>query len=145
MKGREFARVWGKPWDYAYLLAIEQRKLKEMANYFKRSQLTVGWERQVRECELCVKLLDIVMERDKYFKAWLDANYGDKAFREGKQGTYAFNKHINIRNAHRFFPNADFNVNKPVLTNSLRVELRRLKAFHLYHKIRLYRMMTWWD
>ena len=145
MKRREFARVWGKPWDYSYLLAIEQRKLKEMANYFKRSQLTVGWERQVRECELCVKLLDIVMERDKYFKAWLDANYGGKAFREGKQGTYSFNKHINIRNAHRFFPNADFNVNKPVLTNSLRVELRRRKAFHLYHKIRLYRMMTWWD
>ena len=24
MKGREFKRVWGKPWDYSYLLAIEQ-------------------------------------------------------------------------------------------------------------------------
>lgn len=145
MKGREFARVWGKPWDYAYLLAIEQRKLKEMANYFKRSQLTVGWERQVRECELCVKLLDIVMERDKYYTAWLNTNYGGKAFREGKQGMYSFSKHINIRNAHRFFSNAHFDVDKPVLTNSLRVELRRRKAFHLYHKIRLYRMMTWWD
>ena len=31
MKGREFKRVWGQPWDYSYLLSIEQRKLKEMA------------------------------------------------------------------------------------------------------------------
>ena len=78
MKGREFKRVWGKPWDYSYLLAIEQRKLKEMANYFKKSKLTVGCERQVRECELCVKLIDIILEKDKDYRVWLHANYGGK-------------------------------------------------------------------
>ena len=26
MKGRELKRVWGYPWDYGYLLEIEQRK-----------------------------------------------------------------------------------------------------------------------
>ena len=31
MKSRGFKRIWGKPWDYAYLLLLEQRKLKEMA------------------------------------------------------------------------------------------------------------------
>lgn len=145
MKGREFKRVWGQPWDYAYLLQIEQRKLKEMAAYFKKHQRTVGWERQVKECELCVKLLDIVMERDKYHKAWLNINYGDKAFKEGKMGMYPFPKYINIRNIHRFLFNRNFKVNDQVLSNSVKVELRRRKAFYLYHKIRFYRMMTWWD
>ena len=62
MKSRGFKRIWGKPWDYAYLLLLEQRKLKEMAAYFQKSQLTVGWEFQVRDCELCVKLIDIILE-----------------------------------------------------------------------------------
>ena len=49
MKAREFNRIWGKPWDWEFLLQIEKRKLKEMAEYFKRTQTTVGWEFQVRE------------------------------------------------------------------------------------------------
>ena len=36
MKVREFKRVWGFPWDYTYLLQIEQCKIKEMSAYFKK-------------------------------------------------------------------------------------------------------------
>lgn len=146
MKGREFKRVWGFPWDYSYLLAIEQRKLREMANYFKKSQLTVGWERQVRECELCVKLLDIIMERDSDYKAWLNVNYRYKTIfdlRMSKQTP--FHKYVNIRNASRFMTHFHETQSNPYISESLKIELRRKKAFYLYHKIRLYRMHTWWD
>ena len=146
MKGREFKRVWGFAWDYAFLLQIEQRKLKEMAAYFKKHKRTVGWEFQVRDCELCVKLLDIVAERDSDYKAWLNANYGGKNILELQmREQIPFHKYINTRNASRFmthFHEAQFN---PYISESLKVELRRQKAFYLYQKIRLYRMQTWWD
>ena len=102
MKGREFKRVWGQPWDYSYLLSIEQRKLKEMAAYFKKSQLTVGWEFQVRDCELCVKLLDIILEKDKDYRAWLNTNYGEQARKSEMVGKKPFHKHINLKNLKRF-------------------------------------------
>lgn len=146
MKNRKFKRIWGKPWDYSYLLAIEQRKLREMANYFKKSKLTVGWERQVRECELCVKLLDIVTERDSDYKAWLNANYGGKNILELQmREQIPFHKYINTRNAYRFMTHFHEAKSNPYIYESLKVELRRQKAFHLYHKIRLYYMQTWWE
>ena len=145
MKGREFKRVWGQPWDYSYLLSIEQRKLKEMAAYFKKSQLTVGWEFQVRDCELCVKLLDIILEKDKDYRAWLNTNYGEQARKSEMVGKKPFHKHINLKNLKRFFPQVNLDETNPNLLNSFMVEVRIQKAFHLYHKIRLYRMMHWWD
>lgn len=146
MKGREFKRVWGFPWDYSYLLCIEQRKLKEMSEYFKKSKLTVDWERQVKDCELCVKLLDIILENDKDYKAWLHANYGGKNILELQiREQLPFHKYINVNNASRFMKHFHEAKSNPYIYESLKVELRRQKAFHLYHKIRLDRMQTWWD
>ena len=146
MKGREFKRVWGFAWDYAFLLQIEQRKLKEMAAYFKKHKRTVGWEFQVRDCELCVKLLDIVAERDSDYKAWLNANYGGKNILELQmREQIPFHKYINTRNASRFMTHFHEAQSNPYISESLKVELRRQKAFYLYQKIRLYRMQTWWN
>jgi hypothetical protein len=146
MKGRKFNRIWGKPWDYSYLLAIEQRKLREMANYFKRSKLTVGWERQVKECELCVKLIDIILEKDNDYRAWLHANYGGTNILELQiREQLPFHKYINVNNAHRFMTHFHEAKSNPYIYESLKVELRRQKAFYLYHKIRLYHMQSWWD
>lgn len=138
MKGREFKRVWGFAWDYAFLLQIEQRKLKEMAAYFKKYKRTVGWEFQVRDCELCVKLIDIILERDVWYQSWLNTNYGSNP------RSVSFPKHVNIRNSERFMPNVDFNKN-PKLTEHLKISLRQVKALYLYNKIRAYKMFRWWD
>lgn len=138
MKGREFKRVWGFAWDYAFLLQIEQRKLKEMAAYFKKYKRTVGWEFQVRDCELCVKLIDIILERDVWYQSWLQANFGTGGY------LTKFTKHINIRNSKRFMPNVDFDKN-PKLIEHLKMNLRQVKALYLYNKIRSYNMLKWWD
>lgn len=147
MKGREFKRVWGYPWDYAYLLQIEQRKLKEMSAYFKKHQRTVGWELQVRDCDLCVKLIDIILERDKYYESYLETNYGEAALiirKDNPNYQVPFPKYINTRNIHRFMPNVDLNEN-PKMFEHLKASLRTVKAMHLYNKIRAYRMFHWWD
>lgn len=143
MKGREFKRVWGFPWDFAYLLQIEQRKLKEMAAYFKKHKRTVGWEFQVRDCELCVKLIDIILERDVYYMSWLNANYGN----EGLYNTNfeKFPKYINLRNYRRFMPMLDLETVNPTMLEHLKISIRQQKAMYLYNKIRAYNMFHWWD
>ena len=142
MKTRTIARLWGKPWDYEYLLRIERRKFQEMAHYFQKSKLTEGWERQVQTCNLCISLLTIVLEEDWPFKVWLKNNYGD---RSDSSVIVPFAKHINTNNSHRFI-GKDWSINQSSLCNdSLRIELRRIKAWHLYNLIRTYRMFDLWD
>lgn len=137
MKGREFKRIWGKPWDYIYLLAIEQKKFKEMASHFKKHKITKHWELQVRDCELCVKLLDIIQEKDIYYNDWFNAcNFA-------KNDIKTFNKYVNLNNATRFHVYID-NDNKFLYENS-KIWLRQVKALYLYNKIRSYRIHTWWD
>lgn len=34
---------------------------------------------------------------------------------------------------------------KKKILESMKAHLRSEKAFHLYHKIRMYRMYNWWD
>lgn len=142
MKAREFNRIWGKPWDWEYLLQIEKRKLKEMAEYFKRYQLTVGWEFQVRDCELCVKLIDIICEKDPYYRMWIENCYGETAFKNGTFRNFPVTKHINLNNIQRFLPHR---IIRPEMLDDIKLELRQRKALYLYHKIRTYRMFTWWD
>ena len=137
MKGREFKRIWGKPWDYSYLLAIEQKKFKEMAAHFKKHKITEHWELQVRDCKLCVKLLDIIQEKDIYYNDWLNScNFTENDIK-------TFNKYVNLNNAIRFHVTVDDD-NKFLYENS-KIWLRQVKALYLYNKIRSYRIHTWWD
>ena len=144
MKIRKFRRIWGKPWDYCYLLEIEQRKLKEMAEYFKKSQLTVGWEIQVRDCELCVKLIDIILEKTKAYRSWLHNNYGQVKQSIKDMRPIPFSIYVNTRNAKRFIHHFHL-TNNDLMNQHHKMELYRRKAMYLYHKIRLYKIETWWD
>lgn len=144
MKAKAFNRIWGEPFDYAYLLRIEQRKLKEMAKYFKKSHIVVGWERILKELQLAVNLLDIAMENDQYFKSWLNQNY-KSVIKDGLDSSVKFPVYVNVRNANRFLPKINLMEGNSRLYEVMKSELRCQKAFHLYQKLRLYRMQTWWD
>lgn len=141
MKSRVFKRVWGKPWDFGYLLKLEQYKIREMCKYFKKSQLTEGWKLQVRDLTICDKLISIVLEEDKYYKGWLDTCYGGT-----KRTQIPFPVYVNTKNYKRFMPTVeDLHQNSLVLHNGMLISLRQQKALYLYNKIRAYRMERWWD
>lgn len=96
-----------------------------MSKYFAESQLVHGWEQMVSEINLCVKLIDIVLERDPkgYFF----------------NGTRTL-PYVNSKNWKRFIsrcpiPSSDYYLD----------DLRQAKALHLYNLIRTYKMRTWWD
>lgn len=131
MKPRAFKRIWGKPWDFAYLLELEYHKIKEMRDHHKKHQSWEGCEIAIRDMTTCLNLIDIILEKDKR-----------------RYDVYTNNNrtHINIRNAKRFanyFEGKVFEKSEvsAVIKNMLRIE----KALYLYNKIRAYKMLTWWD
>jgi len=140
MKARKLRRIWGQPWDFAYLLELEQYKLKEMSAYFKKSQLTVGWEFQVRDIELCIKLIDIILEKDQYYRSWLHNCYGSMPIKR-----LPFPVYVNNKNYKRFIPLARIEEINDFAYPSWVSVLRQKKALYLYNKIRAYRMECWWD
>ena len=141
MKPRAFKRIWGKPWDYGYLLKLEQYKIREMWKYFQKSQLTEGWELQVRDLKLCDKLISIVLEEDKYYRSWLDNCYGSRPHKQ-----LPFPVYVNSKNYKRFMPLVEkFGHDNVHLQASMNINLRQTKALYLYNKIRAYRMECWWD
>lgn len=147
MKAKAFKRVWGKPWDYGYLLKLEQYKIREMCKYFQKSQLTVGWELQVRDLTICDKLIDIILEEDKHYQSWLHSNYSISAKDRWQNKGLKFPIYVNVRNYKRFLPLANIKEidNHLFLVENFKISLRQQKALHLYNLIRTYRMQRWWD
>lgn len=112
-----------KDYDWEFMLDLEQFKLKRMSEYFSKSQIVSDWETIVKEINLCIKLINIIKEKD--ISGYL------------YDGTKKL-PYINTRNYKRFlkyFYNNDFYYS----------ELRATKALYLYNLIRTYRMRSWWD
>ena len=68
-------------WDYAYLIALEKKKLQRMHDCIKRENHLMNNEFVVREIAICIRLIDIFMENDSVYNTWLDRSFsGDCAF-----------------------------------------------------------------
>lgn len=151
MKARNFKRIWRKPWDFGYLLKLEQYKIREMSKFISKHQRHVGWENHVRDLNLCDKLISIILEEDNPSKRFLRkfAGFEIKTFKNDR-GTYTldtsnwvtptFDHYVNIRNAERF--NVEI---IPNLIEHQKAGLRVTKALYLYNKIRSYKMFSWWS
>lgn len=145
MKDRKFRRIWGEPWDWSYLLNLERCKIREIMNYINKTRRFVGYQTVVRDMQICIKLIDIVLEEDTLYKSWLHQSYGHpiKDFETIKE--VKFPKYMNIRNRHRFLHKDFLNGDYPNIFNSLLAEYRKRKALALYNKIRTYKLFSWWD
>lgn len=145
MKDRKFRRIWGEPWDWSYLLNLERCKIREMMNYINKTRRFVGYQTVVRDMQICIKLIDIVLEEDTLYKSWLHQSYRHpiKDFETIEE--VKFPKYMNIRNRHRFLHKDFLNGDYPNIFNSLLAEYRKRKALALYNKIRTYKLFSWWD
>lgn len=136
------------PWDWTYLLQLEQAKFKEMAVYFEQSKVSSDWKFQVRDCKLCIKLIDIILEQDEPFTQWLEENYGiykNKSISVEEILRVPISTYVNTRNAARFVENPNTYESDVPTSNLFEVDLRQIKAFYLYQKIRLYKLQNLWD
>lgn len=137
------------------MLEMEYMKLRQMEEYFKEMDTFVGIEYVRRDLRICLRLLDIVLERDDLdikrsplkFVPFKD-DKGRKMYKlEGASEIISYKKlYVNTRNSVRFIK---FDFTSPNVDESLEISykecLRRHKAWHLYNLIRTYRMFAWWD
>lgn len=120
-----------EPWDWTYLMNLERAALVRMVAYHRQSQTFVGWDRAVREMEICIRLIDIITE--------------DVKLTTGFPG-YKFCRTFNYRNMDRWATKLEQTIVQESLYKGLFMEsIYRKKAEYLYHKIRAEREQTWWD
>ena len=149
-------------WDYAYLIALEKKKLQRMHDYFLHDGHLENNAIVARDIGICIRLIDIFMEDDAVYNTWLHRSFSGKKprFIKLEDDNYRLDDserkpladlpvYVNVRNERRFFRSspikdaqADGDRDKAILSI---VSLRQQKALHLYHLIREYKLLTWWD
>lgn len=150
-----------KDWDWCFLLVLEKKKLQRMRDYLSEARRHVGWEQNVRELNICIRLIDIITEEDSTYKTWIKRRYiGEMKWKKREDGCFelldagidnsvSFPCYINTRNERRFFRDEPIkNARKygnEGAAQTYSVSLRKLKAMHLYNLIREYKMWEWWD
>ena len=148
-------------WDYAFLIALEKKKLQRMHDYFKHDGHLENNDIVARDIAICIRLIDIFMEDDAAYNTWSSKSFsGELKWRKLEDGMYElddsnitplaeFPVYVNIRNEYRFFRNMPIkNAQQDGHRDhaiQLTTRLRQEKALHLYHLIREYKLMTWWD
>ena len=76
-------------WDYAYLIALEKKKLQRMRDYIDSEGHYEGKELTVRELAICIRLIDIFMEDDAVYNTWLHQSFsGELKFRKLENDLY---------------------------------------------------------
>ena len=138
-----------RDYDYAYLLELEQFKIRRMVKNFSEAPVPhVGIEYTIRDLKMCVSLLDIILEQDAPYKTYMEENYGpngkvkmsigeDNILKVDQEpDSYKTPVHVNTRNYKRF----GF---KDEPKNILWMDYRRVKALRLYNKLRN-RLFHWW-
>lgn len=114
-------------------------------NYINKTRRFVGYQTVVRDMQICIKLIDIVLEEDAPYKSWLHQSYGNPVKDFELLEEAKFPKYINTKNRHRFLHKDFLNGDYPNIFNSLLAEYRKMKALALYNKIRTYKLFSWWD
>ena len=147
--------------DYAFLIALEKKKLQRMHDYFKRESILERKDIVARDIAICIRLIDIFMEDDAAYNSWSRQSFsGEIKWRKLEDDMYElddsdskplanFPTYVNIRNEQRFFRATPIrNAQKEGHRDHailLIASLRQQKALHLYHLIREYKLQTWWD
>lgn len=143
LKVRRAAVLMKKNWDWEYLLDLERLKIQALLEHLGNSTI-VDSTFMKRDLNLAIRLIDIIKD-EGYSKVTMTGEYkfipvneppGVKLYTlDSSEVVITDNNVVNFRNFKRFTKNQN------ISPNALYTE----KAWNLYHKLRLYRMRTWWD
>lgn len=114
------------PWDWAYLLRLEQAKLQEMKCYFKSTSDTFDHINDIKWIEICIKLLDIIIDQPEGYP-YVNTKNLWRFVRSTKFASGA--KPEDVENYYNLYPQ----------------DLRWIKAWNLYYEIRKIYTGNWWD
>jgi hypothetical protein len=120
--------ITGEPYDYGFLLQLEQAKLIEMRDYFAKQEY-FDHRHDIRYINICISLLDILINTT-YFDTPEETPY------------------VNTRNAMRFYNPRTCKATVDEVVSYLKKypnDLRYTKAETLYYEIRKQYTTEWWD
>lgn len=114
------------PFDWSYLLKLEQAKLREMKSYFKSTNHIFEHENDIKWIGICIKLIDIIVDQPEE------------------------HPYVNTNNLWRFIRPTDYvkGIEKDDVEHyykSYPQDLRWVKAEYLYYEIRKRYTSHWWD
>jgi len=143
-----FGIIWkDRNWDYGFMLELERKKLQRAIKWYEKNDygVAVNGKRYCNQMRVALNCLNIILDND-----WWTINRPDDESitewlkRPHYDNDYVIKAYINLNNWKRFMPwLSEESVNsKP---NLWKVELREIKAWNLYHKIRGQYMRDWWD
>lgn len=138
---RKIVKANGENWDWSYLLDLEKAKLEMMLRDFQNHSDLASVDENVRDMKLALNLIkiingeyetEVVCGTPKFIT---DHESGGVTFYKLDPDSFKLEDFaiVNDRNASRF--------SKHELTPT---DLRTEKAWCLYHKLKSYKMRTWW-
>lgn len=122
-------------YDAEYLLELEYHKVKEMLAWHEGTMRFVDSDQIVRQLKLAVSLLEIISGRKELEDIYIIPHNGEPE--NHKNVTIVPKMYVNVRNAKRFVPEGCSDPEGYVhMFNRYPAELYRIKAQHLYYRLR---------
>ena len=136
--------------DYTSILEVERHQISRVRDCIAKYHSHLNWERDVRNMNLALQLLDII-EEDGEAELLPEGTEHIGFLENGRlefnpESYYKLNRYVNTRNAKRFIRDlAYYNFEDPRNGDRNKDQLRVEKAWKLYHKLRPYKTREWWD
>lgn len=136
--------------DYASILDVERHQITRVRDTIAKYQSHVNWKRDVYWMNMALKLLDIIEEGGgakligKGFNTEPCGN-GFHKLVEDPDSKWVLPIYVNVTNSQRFTSIEKEKFEDPKIGPLMKGHLREEKAWYLYHKLRTYKMRSWWD
>ncbi len=138
--------------DYSSILAVERHQISRVRDSIAHFHNHLNAERDIERLNLALRLLDIIEEDgcSKYVGKDLEfvkSKDDDDLYEivDDPDSYYTIPVYVNYKNSLRFCKMDISEYTDPKSGALWQSHLRVEKAWHLYHKLRLYFMRTWWD
>ena len=136
--------------DYESIIEVERYQLTRVRDDIIKYQNHVNWERDVYWMNMALKLLDIIEDEggvELVGKGFSTEPYGNGFYRvvDDPDSKWVLSVYVNTANSKRFTPINKEKYEDPKIGSLMKSYLRLEKAWYLYHKLRIYKMRSWWD
>lgn len=136
--------------DYSSILVVERYQLTRVRDAITKYQNHVNWERDVYWMNVALKLLDIIEDGggvELVGKGFNIEPCGDGLYRvvDDLDSKWILPVYVNMSNSKRFTLIEKEKFEDPKIEPLIKSHLREEKAWYLYHKLRTYKMRSWWD
>lgn len=134
-------------WDYGYLLDMEYYKICDMAKWWKDNDMGHAMTGPRIYSQLCLArdLLEIITDRADYYemkeKEVSLIKEKDLLSWEPKYD-WIIHRYVNVQNSKRYWKLSPSDLRDQ---NLYKIELYKMKAWHIYNLLRERYMQDWWD